>query len=270
MLPEPVVDIVGTPLQIELLKNKPGRRQTVRASGPLRSVIVKTYASNRAPVIAERVAALRNGPAEPVIPRVIYVDPERRFVVLSDVTGRPLREAVLNGELSECRRTGAALARWHMSWAGGMPSVLRAHTLERELAILVERASAASAQVAAAVERLTPEPSARWTATTVVHRDLYDEQVLLGDRIGLIDLDDAAAGPPELDVGNLVAHMEWLGFREHMSVRPATVAVLDGYLDAGGALDTSQLERCRSLSLLRLACLNDELRLVELAGVPAS
>jgi hypothetical protein len=34
-----------------------------------------------------------------------------------------------------------------------------------------------------------------------VHRDLYEEQVLLGERVALIDLDDAALGPPELDIG---------------------------------------------------------------------
>mgnify|MGYP003297699673 CR=1 FL=1 len=33
----------------------------------------------------------------------------------------------------------------------------------------------------------------------MVHRDLYEEQVLLGDRVGLIDLDDAALGFREDD-----------------------------------------------------------------------
>ena len=43
-----------------------------------------------------------------------------------------------------------------------------------------------------------------------MHRDLYEEQLLAGERIGLIDLDDAALGPPELDLGNLLGHVELL------------------------------------------------------------
>ena len=50
-----------------------------------------------------------------------------------------------------------------------------------------------------------------WAPATVVHRDLYEEQIMVDERIGLIDLDDSALGPPELDVGNLCAHIELLG-----------------------------------------------------------
>ena len=30
---------------------------------------------------------------------------------------------------------------------------------------------------------------------------------MVGERIGLIDLDDSALGPPELDLGNLLGHL---------------------------------------------------------------
>jgi aminoglycoside phosphotransferase (APT) family kinase protein len=93
-----------------------------------------------------------------------------------------------------------------------------------------------------------------WACTTVVHRDLYEEQILLGDHVGLIDLDDAALGPPELDVGNLLAHIELLEFRTGTSLAAAVDALLVGYgLDS---LDQALLDRCRWLALLRLACIH--------------
>jgi hypothetical protein len=85
---------------------------------------------------------------------------------------------------------------------------------------------------------------------------LYEKQVLLGDDVGLIDLDDSALGPPELDVGNLLSHLELLARRSGRDLGPMGTAFLDGYLTAGASLDAALLTRCRTLSLLRLACLH--------------
>ena len=86
---------VGAPATLEELKHKPGRRLTLRASGPERSAIVKLYRSDRVLSVAARVAALSTGPPEPEIPEVLAVDPDSRMIVLSEVRGTPLREAVL-------------------------------------------------------------------------------------------------------------------------------------------------------------------------------
>jgi aminoglycoside phosphotransferase (APT) family kinase protein len=102
-----------------------------------------------------------------------------------------------------------------------------------------------------------------WGASTVVHRDLYEEQVLVGERIGLIDLDDAALGPPELDVGNLLAHVDLLARRSGIDLDAPTAALLDGYGHSGPHLDTVLLARCRALTLLRLACIHEDASLVD-------
>ncbi|MDO4784986.1 MAG: phosphotransferase [Propionibacteriaceae bacterium] len=45
--------------------------------------------------------------------------------------------------------------------------------------------------------------------SVVVHRDLHDKQLLWdGERLGLLDLDTAALGEPELDLANLWIHVE--------------------------------------------------------------
>jgi Ser/Thr protein kinase RdoA (MazF antagonist) len=104
------------------------------------------------------------------------------------------------------------------------------------------------------VRRAGAELSAAWRTTTVVHRDLYEEQIVLDARIGLIDLDDAALGPAELDVGNLVAHIELLELRSGRDLGGAVEALLGGY--GVDSLDPALLDRCRKLTLLRLACIH--------------
>jgi Ser/Thr protein kinase RdoA (MazF antagonist) len=262
---EVLESIVGAPARLEELKHKPGRRRTVRARGPRGTAIVKVYASGRASVVARRVESLTTGPPEPVVPRVIHVDPERHLVILSDVPGRPLREAMLEGDLSTCARSGSALGTWHAAWHGTTPGVLRPHTAEREMAMLRARVDGATVPVARAVDEALPGLTRPWECTTVVHRDLYEDQVLVDERIGLIDLDDAALGPPELDLGNLVAHVELLELRRGRDLAPGKRALLDGYAETGPAIDGGLLDRCRRLTLLRLACLNSDVRLVETA-----
>ena len=61
---------------------------------------------------------------------------------------------------------------------------------------------------------------------------MLSEQKVLGERVGLIDLEDAAAGPPELDVGNLLPHLELLGLRSDPELAEVETALLDGYLGA--------------------------------------
>lgn len=262
--------LLGAPVALEELKRKPGRRWTLRARGPKGSAIVKVYASDRAALVARRVTALAAGPPEPIVPKVLDVDPKLHLVVLSDVPGRPLREALLDDDLMACSRAGAALGRWHASWHGVAPEPLVGHGIDREIEILCAHAEAASPPVARSVEDALPHLIGQWECTTLVHRDLYEEQVLTGDRVGLIDVDDVALGPPELDIGNLVAHVELLERRHGRDLAPAKRALLEGYAETGPALDQALLARCRRLTLLRLACLNDDPTLVEQAlGVAA-
>lgn len=235
-------DVLGGPVAVEMLKDKPGRRRTFRANAAGRSVIVKCYASDRAATVATRVAALAAGPPEPLVPSVLHLDVDRRLVVLSDVPGTPLRMAVVDGDLAACRAAGSALAAWHGAWTGRHPPALRPHAIEDELAILRGRGVP---NVDAGLRR-------PWSYPTVVHRDLYEDQILTGPVVGLIDLDDAHLGPPELDIGNLLAHLALLGDVAGSAAAVAADAVLAGYATAGGFLDAERLAQCERLSAIRL------------------
>jgi Ser/Thr protein kinase RdoA (MazF antagonist) len=260
--------VLGAPVELEQLKHKPGRRRTLRAHGPGGTAIVKLYATDRAPTVAARLSALASGPPEPALPRVLACEPAEHMVVLSDVPGEPLSRALLAGDTSACRRAGEALGRWHRAWWGRAPDPLRPHTVERELEILDGQADRVSRGLAADVRTAAADLADPWDSTTVVHRDLYEEQVLLGDRIGLIDLDDAALGPPELDVGNLLAHVDLLSLRSGRDLDAVTDELLAGYAGCGPSLDDALLDRCRLLARLRLGCIHDEPALIPLPLSP--
>jgi Ser/Thr protein kinase RdoA (MazF antagonist) len=260
--------LIGSPVTYDELKHKPGRRMTLRARGPRGSVIVKLYRSDRAASVAARISALAAGPSEPEVPRLLAVDLTERLLVLSDVSGVPLRRAVLGSDHDGCRRAGQAIAAWHVTWAGTKPGALREHTVEREFEVLARHAELAPPEIRRRLEAELPELTGAWPPATVVHRDLYEEQILLGPRVGLIDLDDAALGPAELDLGNLLAHLDLLELRSERSLPLPKQALLRGYATRG-PLDLGLLERCRALTQLRLACIHREPRLLDAAGIPA-
>jgi hypothetical protein len=258
---------LGSPVALEELKHKPGRRRTLRATGADRTAIVKVYVSERAPTVAARLAALGRGPAEPLLPEVLGVEPSIRTVVLTEVPGRPLRGPLVSGDGRACLRAGGALGAWHRFWRGRNPAALRGRTVEQELRDLAVRAEAASPAVAGAVRSRLSSLSEPWPCSTVVHRDLYEEQILIGERVGLIDLDDAAVGPPELDVGNLLAHVDLLALRSGRELESMTHRFMTGYAEAGSSLDPDLLDRCRTLTRLRLACIHaDGKELIRPAG----
>jgi Ser/Thr protein kinase RdoA (MazF antagonist) len=256
--------LLGAPLRWELLKHKPGRRSTWRVRGPAGSVIVKRYASDRAMTVAARVSSLSDGAdCEPVLPRVLALDERAHAVVLSDVPGDPLGRAAEGGDEEAFRRGGAALGAWHRAWSGRTPAALRAHPIQDELRSLEETARRRAPHLAARVRAAARPLQAPWDCGTAVHRDLYEEQVLMGERVGLIDLDDAAVAPPELDVGNLAAHLDLLGRRLGTDTGRFVQAFIDGY--GADRLNLALVDRCRRLSLLRLACIHARPELLELA-----
>jgi hypothetical protein len=253
--------IVGAPVELEELTHRPGHRRTLRAKGPVRTAIVKLYASDEAEAVAARVAAVAAVPPGVVVPRVLLSDAALHMVVFSELEGEPLTGAVLARDVAACRCAGAAIGSWHRSWRGRMPRPLRPHGVDRELEILERLAGSASPHVAEAVRRAAADLTEPWRSSTVVHRDLQDDRILLGERVGLIGLDHVATGPPELDMGSLLAHVDLLSLRSGRDLGDIREEIVLGYEGFGQNLDEELLDRCRRLARLRLACIHGEPRL---------
>lgn len=253
--------IVGPPVRLELLEHQGRGRSTYRAHGPERTAIIETYDDGGGTVAGERIAALAGGPAEPRVPEVLVA--MDRLVVLSDVHGRPLRAAALAGDKTACARAGAMVGVWHRSWRGRAPEALPRRTLGQELDVLRRLARDAPEELAAAatfgVKSVEEDPE--WEPSTVVHGRLTEQTLLLNGEISLVGLGDVALGPPELDLGNLCGHLDFLGRHYDRNLDDAQRALVDGYLSSGAPLDLPLLLTCRSLALLRLGCLHRDLEL---------
>jgi hypothetical protein len=253
--------IVGAPVELEQLTHRPGQRRTLRAKGPIRTAIVKLYASDEAEAVAARVTAVDAVPPGVIVPRVLSSDAALHMVVFSELDGEPLTGALLARDANACRCAGAAIGSWHRSWRGRLPRPLRPHGVDRELEILERHLETASPRLAEAVRKAAGDLTEPWGCSTVVHRDLQDDRILLGERVGLIGLDNVATGPPELDVGSLLAHVDLLSLRSGRDLADIREELVLGYEGFGQNLDEELLDRCRRLARLRLACIHDEPRL---------
>jgi len=91
-----------------------------------------------------------------------------------------------------------------------------------------------------------------------LHRDFHPGQVVLrAEGIGILDWDEAAMGEPELDLGNLEAHLMLDDFQKHGAVRSAgrrIAALRSGYLSRR-EVSLDRLAIYVRAALLRLATL---------------
>jgi hypothetical protein len=79
---------------------------------------------------------------------VLHLDPDNRVVILTEIPGRTLSHAVVTAQLVTCRQVGPPSAQASSVVWNNPPPALTPHTVQRELAILSERAAHAAATVA--------------------------------------------------------------------------------------------------------------------------
>lgn len=191
-----------------LVAHRPGRRAVVRTT----SRFVKFTRAGRAPALAARheTLAAAVGPLARV-PTVLAVDDD--LVTLEALPGRaPL-------ELAHASTTG-----WEDWWrqasdvlvalVGSTPDPqLPTHDAEAEATVVrtwLGHAQAAgrlpSVDLDPLLETLLERPG---PTRALAHRDLHDGQLLVDDgQLGLLDPDTLAAAEPELDLANLLVHLD--------------------------------------------------------------
>ncbi len=232
---------------------------------------------------------------------VLGYDPRWRFLLLEGLYGELLGDVLRReGAHAHLASFGEILAEFHTCGAirlgagSGMPGwpqaagvcPLRVHDGEAEGRILeLARARAQQAPwepaaltsftacVDEAMQALrSGSPAGSDRGRTVVHRDLYPQQVLLSARrtpaallegpcedesFGLLDLDEVSCGEPEIDCGNFIAHLFLDDLQTLGCVRVAPTRVLS-FLAAYTRRAAIRPERLRAYtagSLMRLASL---------------
>ncbi len=197
-----------------LLAWRVGRRAVLASSDGERSWITKVYRRDRS-LLERWTLPATNPDTQWRTPAVLRYDAGTRTIRLERVEGRSLNERWLAGEgRPEDGDRIADLLRWIGTTT--LPRRFPRYGVGDEVRLLESRLEAFHAtlenpspaaaplvrRVCAALRSLPDEPA------RFCHRDLHDKQILLdGAKGSLIDLDLAAAGPPGLDAGNLLAHL---------------------------------------------------------------
>lgn len=175
------------------------------------------------------------------------------------------------------RRVGAALAEYHAAAklvparaaTPAAPVDAAPRNAETEWAAMVELRRSAERYFTAAALRPLDQAASRLradeTAPALTHRpgaallhgDLHDRQILIDPgSVAFIDLDGAAPGPGELDLGNLAAHLVLRAAQQGRSSSAAALQI--AALEEGYAAEAPNIRRdavlwFRRVALLRLA-----------------
>jgi aminoglycoside phosphotransferase (APT) family kinase protein len=280
--------IVDEVRSVDLLNERPEKRRTLRfhvkarRAGTQLSEIPWYGHQYRGSVDGERMLPvlrfLRAAAAPEIrIPSPLGYSREARLLITTSMEGRPL-SGVLEDPIesrvgASLKRLGRALASFHAIRSPG-PSARSAERpvfgrwdAQAESAAVQEmetklRASGLEPRVAdrlaegaAALRAELIDESGVSRTPSMIHGHLHPTHVIFGaDGISVVDLDDAAFGEPERDLGELVAHMVLADLKRGASVRLApsrSDALRAGYL-GGGVLRPNRLAAYTSAALLRL------------------
>ena len=210
--------VVGQPVDVELIHYKPERRVVLRAQAADRTAYVRIReggaAADREVPLVEHLHRWLDADPGIQLPDVLSSPWGSGGVILSAVDGVSLTSLFgTPAERTACRSVGRVLARLHAvpppDLRPPLPSVDRTTMVRStvEDLDLLERVAPSLAQQVAEVRRLLLAPAAAAPAAGVLlHGGMHPGNVLVhGEVVGIIDLDGAAVGERESDLGKLLA-----------------------------------------------------------------
>jgi Ser/Thr protein kinase RdoA (MazF antagonist) len=200
--------------EVRMLAYRVGSRAIFRICDGTGPIIVKVYRKDRQ-LLPRWTALSSDATAARSVPRVLDWDPDGKALSIEYRPGISLNERWLAGH-GETGDGGVILGVLEWLVKTPLPPGFPTHTARDEIRILEERLPVFERtlkepppRARALVARVTKELAAeKPRPSRLCHRDFHDKQLLLDrDRVSLIDLDLAAAGPPALDAGNILAHL---------------------------------------------------------------
>jgi aminoglycoside phosphotransferase len=266
-LPSALRDGVGDWSRSAVVEYSPERSVTLQALDPADQVLafVKCFAPHtfdvarlaaRYDLIAPR---LRTADLSLRSPRALAHSADRRLLLLEPMPGRSWLDLGRSSAVDALRRLGRAIAVVHATPLGRDASAApRFGRLDLEH---VTRAGALISQarpdVAAAAwtlaDRLVSNPPGPM-AQVLLHGDCHPGNVLVaGDRVSLIDLDQAGTGPAAADIGSLLARLAYgavVGESDAATTSLMARAFLDGYAQVRALPDVRTLRWYAAAALL--------------------
>jgi aminoglycoside phosphotransferase (APT) family kinase protein len=272
----------------EVLSERPDQRRTLRfrvsarRAGSALSEMTwygHQYRAGEGERVLSVLRFLRAAAAPEIrVPGVLGYSREARLLLQTSMEGRPLsgvlEDPIESRVAASLKRLGRSLASFHAIRSPG-PSArsterpnfgkwdasAEAQSLEDvehqlRFAGIDARTADRLREGAAALRAELVDDSGVSRSPSMVHRQLHPSHVIFGaDGISMIDLDEAAFGEPEVDLGTLIAHMALADLKRGGGVRLAPAradALRAGYL-SGGVLRPNRLAAYTSSALLRLA-----------------
>lgn len=236
---------IGLPRRASLgpLRYNPGRRFVGRVDfDGIPLAVVKMHAD-------AKFAKARRAVAH-VGARSIGISPRHKLIASEWVEGR-----TANCDEADAYSLGFALARLHGQESRDLP-VLKAKRQRNDAFRMVGDISALVPELAEQVADIAAQ-IARGIENTgrcvTLHGDCHIEQaVIRNGEAAFFDFDQASFGPPEWDLGNLIAHL----MVEQGSGRLASgfrSSLIEGYRAGGGIVNVDSLQAQTALGILKLS-----------------
>lgn len=251
-------------VHVETVRYRPGTRAVLRHIARFRRGAVPDVTLYARVMLPDRIDAYliagelaqRSGF---VVPRLAGCWPEGGVVWLANTPGRTVRELIREGAAPAPAELLTGLADL---WSAEAPTDAGQPLDLLELFRWTRRvlSQALPDGLEHPLLREVMKPLRRfcgdWRPTAIAHNDFYDDQVLQtpDGRLAVVDFEEIGPGDPLLDVGNLLAHLRWMGHfttakdryqAYHDAVR---AEALDRFRWDGRALDLRE-----AYSLFRLA-----------------
>ncbi|HHN78313.1 MAG TPA: hypothetical protein ENK11_06540 [Phycisphaerales bacterium] len=245
----------------ELTTHRPGRRAVVRfddAGGTLYAKALRPSKIGRI-IRANQFVSGLDGRAFGVAP-IRSTDESIGMLVLRRLPGRNLHDlADPHAFVEGCAAAGRALRTLHVAPPDGFPL----HDDDAEARMLRDRVEGIGVFVPAlhgaasdACERVCKDLTAAAGRRAVLHRDFYDKQIVIDTdgTPGFLDFDTLGVGEPELDLANMLGHIELRVLQGECSPETAREAAT-AFLDAYGPANTDRIGAYLDSTRLRLAML---------------
>ena len=252
----------GPEAELSVLAYKPERRCVLKYASPNgRVTVIRTYDKRDfGPALGSASHFARRGGIG--FQKLLGSDSRHRMLAMAWCDGQMLEEELSSGRarLSDVALAGALLGDLHC----GEPGVLvewnaitarrRVNEILRAFPLvcpdLVPRAAALARRVSRAVGAITP-------GRATLHGDFNARQVIVGDGVAsFIDLDEAASGPPAIDLGSFIAHLGVAAARRVITQSDATRAIdalLGGYESRTSLPSSNDLRASTALGFFALA-----------------